>query len=158
VKAFTDGETRMIGTVRENNVAASSKKAVEHSKARVSAGPRGSWELIAIPEIESGCAQRKKEHTNLQRTLPKSARTTYPAPKTVFAPMRVSLCSWIRKSSFSIQMTFVRRRPNSPCSQRTQELLNAFTDCFRSSGGPAKKTCTERRSWYPQSLPPTTLE
>jgi hypothetical protein len=60
VKAFTDGETRMIGTVRENNVAASSKKAVEHSKARVSAGPRGSWELIAIPEIESGCAQRKK--------------------------------------------------------------------------------------------------
>jgi hypothetical protein len=86
VKAFTDGETRMIGTVRENNVAASSKKAVEHSKARVSAGPRGSWELIAIPEIESGYAQRKKEHSNLQRTLSKSARTTYPAPKTVFAP------------------------------------------------------------------------
>lgn len=82
---FTDGETRMLGTMRETNVDKQTKAIVSASMERVEASPRGTWELIGILEREPGYIQRKRDHSKAQRSVSKNRRTIFPDPLMVFA-------------------------------------------------------------------------
>ncbi|KAG6944004.1 hypothetical protein JG688_00017320 [Phytophthora aleatoria] len=80
---FTDGETRMLGTMHENNVDSESKKLVAASIARVEAQPRGSWELVAILEGEPRYIQRKKDHSREMVFAPNAGYIVFKDKKVV---------------------------------------------------------------------------
>ncbi|KUF85454.1 hypothetical protein AM588_10000940 [Phytophthora nicotianae] len=85
VLAITDGETRMLGTVRQDWIGSLNKDAVADSIARVKTKPRGSWELVAAVDSCLASKKDKAAHARKQKKVPAHLRTPY-SPPVEFSP------------------------------------------------------------------------
>uniref|UniRef100_H3GEE4 PiggyBac transposable element-derived protein domain-containing protein n=1 Tax=Phytophthora ramorum TaxID=164328 RepID=H3GEE4_PHYRM len=83
--AFTDGEMRMLGTVRISLQGKWNAAALETAKARVDAAERGSWELVAAVDVAPGWEKLQEKHKRAQKKLPPHLQTEYVASMTVAA-------------------------------------------------------------------------
>ncbi|GMF49486.1 unnamed protein product [Phytophthora fragariaefolia] len=85
VMEFTDGEMKMLGTVR---IALQGKwvaKELEAAKARMDTAERESWELVAALDVPAGWEKLQEKHKRAQRKLPEHLQTPYVAPATIAA-------------------------------------------------------------------------
>ncbi|KAE9041166.1 hypothetical protein PR003_g12877 [Phytophthora rubi] len=80
---FTDGEMRMLGTVRISLQGKWNAAALEEAKERVDTAERGSWELVAAVDVALGWEKLQEKHKRAQKKLPPHLQTEYIAPKTV---------------------------------------------------------------------------
>ncbi|ETM97605.1 hypothetical protein PPTG_20034 [Phytophthora nicotianae INRA-310] len=80
---FTDGEARLLGTVRLNLVDKWNRKELTAAVARVSEIERSSWELVAAVDVEPGLAANIQRHNQRQRRIPKAKRTVYTPTVTI---------------------------------------------------------------------------
>ncbi|KAG6943184.1 hypothetical protein JG688_00017736 [Phytophthora aleatoria] len=76
--SFTDGEMRMLGTVRISLQAAAFKERIDKAE-------RGSWELIAAVDVPPGWETLQEKHKRAQKKLPEHMQSIYSAPMTIAA-------------------------------------------------------------------------
>ncbi|POM68374.1 Hypothetical protein PHPALM_15472 [Phytophthora palmivora] len=81
--AFTDGEMRMLGTVRIPLQGKGDTIGLDSAKARVAAAERGSWELIAAIDVPVGWEKLQEKHNREQQKLPAHLRTPYKPPMSI---------------------------------------------------------------------------
>ncbi|GMF26610.1 unnamed protein product [Phytophthora fragariaefolia] len=74
---ITDGEMHLLGTVRINLVDKWKKVVMAAAVARLGAGERGTWEVVAAVDPEPAWEAKKKAHHNGQRRRAKAKRTQY---------------------------------------------------------------------------------
>ncbi|GMF33858.1 unnamed protein product [Phytophthora lilii] len=77
VEAFTDGEVRLLGTVRMNLVDRFNKFALEPVIKRIAVQERGEWELVAAVVPESDYKKNAAAHDKKQKKRPKHLQTEY---------------------------------------------------------------------------------
>ncbi|GMF68114.1 unnamed protein product [Phytophthora fragariaefolia] len=85
VMEFTDGEMKMLRTVRIALQGDWVAKELEAAKARMDTAERGSWELVAALDVLAGWEKLQEKHKRAQRKLPEHLQTPYVAPATIAA-------------------------------------------------------------------------
>ena len=82
---FTDGEVRMLGTVRVQLIDKWNKAAVIESVGRLQDSERGNWELIAAVDASSDQEKLRAAYMRAQSKIPKNERLPY-SGITTFSP------------------------------------------------------------------------
>ncbi|KAK1941087.1 hypothetical protein P3T76_007793 [Phytophthora citrophthora] len=80
---FTDGEMRLLGTVRIPLQGKWNAMELEASKSRMDVAERGSWELVAAMDVPVGLEKLQEKHKRLQKKMPSHQQTPYMAPMTI---------------------------------------------------------------------------
>lgn len=83
--AFTDGEMRLLGTVRIHLQGKWNAQELDAAKAWIDMAERGSWELVAAVDVPVGWEKLQEAHKRAQKKLPEHLRTEYVAPMTIAA-------------------------------------------------------------------------
>jgi hypothetical protein len=82
LKKITDGEARLIGTSRFNNVDATNRFYLKQAIEELENKPRGSWVLVRAYDKVENYDALKRQHTNQQNHLPRSQWTPFVPPMT----------------------------------------------------------------------------
>jgi hypothetical protein len=78
LKAITEGESRLIGTVQFSNVDATNRHYLKTAIEQLKESPRGSWLLVRAYDKVENYDQLQRQHAYVQRRLPKNQRTKEP--------------------------------------------------------------------------------
>ena len=79
VKSLTDGESRIIGTVKYTNIDTTDRVCVSHAMNVMKEAERGEWVLVPTYN-NSPTLEDKKEHQRILRALPKAQRQPFHYP------------------------------------------------------------------------------
>ncbi|RLN49201.1 hypothetical protein BBJ28_00014775, partial [Nothophytophthora sp. Chile5] len=77
VLAFTDGDVKVLGTVRMDLVDRWNKPELKEAFKRVHARQRGAWELVGAVDPDPEWEKRQQEHRQEQSKLPPQQRTKF---------------------------------------------------------------------------------
>ncbi len=80
MKAITEEESHLIGTVRFSNVDATNRHYLKTAIEQLKESPRGSWLLVHAYDKVGNYDQLQRQHASLQRRLPKNQRTPFIPP------------------------------------------------------------------------------
>ena len=81
LKDITDGEARLIGTVKYTNVDATNRTYLVEGIASMKDAPRGSWKLIQAFDKVADLDKIRRKHATEQKKLPVAQRVAFVAPK-----------------------------------------------------------------------------
>ncbi|KAE8899747.1 hypothetical protein PF007_g16673 [Phytophthora fragariae] len=81
--AFTDGEMKMLGTVRISLQGKWISPTLDAAKARMDAAPRGSSELVAAIDVPTGWEKLQEAHKRAQKKPPPHLQTAYAPPTAI---------------------------------------------------------------------------
>jgi hypothetical protein len=152
---MTDGETRMLGTVRQDWIGRLNSRAVKVSIERVRTSQRGSWELVAAVDSVADSKKAKDAHTRAQKRLPKNLRTEYSHPSRSLKKLFFFVFH-DKQPSYSIRMTWQVHRQLAFSMEQTPKLLPAVMDCSRYRGGLETRRFIGKHSMFQLSLRRTT--
>jgi hypothetical protein len=82
LRRITNGETRLIGTCRFNNVDATNRFYLKQAIEALKLKPRGSWMLVRAYDKVDNYDVLKWQHTNQQNRIPKHQRAPFISPMT----------------------------------------------------------------------------
>jgi len=80
LKKFTDGEARLIGTIRMNTVDCTNRYHLFKTIDMVDKMPRGSWALVRAYDESQDLARLQREHQALNRNVSKAEKTEFVPP------------------------------------------------------------------------------
>ncbi|KUF78757.1 WASH complex subunit [Phytophthora nicotianae] len=144
---FTDGEMKLLGTVRIGLQGKWMAERLEASKARIDNAERGSWELIAALDVpvdweklqeKHKRAQKKFQHTGRRRTF-RQQRQLRTRATSFFATRK----PW--SSTPTIWQVLLRRMY---CLGILKRQFSYVVVLLRYGGGLETRSCTEKRSRY----------
>ena len=81
LKSITDGEVRIIGTVKFTNVDGTNRPHLRKAIEDMKDAERGTWQLLRVYNKHQDLLKLRKEHLSKMNKLPKNARTKFLPPK-----------------------------------------------------------------------------
>ena len=80
LKTVTDGEARLIGTVKFSNVDGTNREHLKDTINEMKDAERGTWKLLQVYDKHVDLDKLRKEHSNEMKKLPKKERTRFIPP------------------------------------------------------------------------------
>ena len=81
LKRMTDGEARVIGTVKFTNVDATNRFFLTQAIQQLKDADRGSWKLVCAYDKADNLDELRRKHTNVMRKKPAKQRTPFVPPR-----------------------------------------------------------------------------